>query len=124
MFLVQHQSSSPAALKRTPPLPTDPRSMSKGLSTLAVHVTLYLATLAGAVAPLPIWANVAFAIANGVAIALLFIIGHDAGHGSFVPNRTLNAWISRIAFVPCVHAASLWRAIHNKLHHGRTNLKG
>ena len=124
MLLVQHQTSSPAVLQRTPPLPADPRSLRKGLSTLTVHVALYLATLAGAVATLPIYANVIFAIANGVFIALLFIIGHDAGHGSFVPNRTLNAWIGRIAFVPCVHAASLWRVIHNKLHHGRTNLKG
>ena len=124
MFLVQHQTSSPAALKRSLPLPADPRSMSKGLSTLAVHVALYVATLLGAIAPLPIYANVAFAVANGVFIALLFIIGHDAGHGSFVPGRSLNAWIARVAFVPCVHAASLWRVIHNKLHHGRTNLKG
>jgi omega-6 fatty acid desaturase (delta-12 desaturase) len=124
MFLVPHQASSPAVLKRTPPQPVDPRSLSKGLSILTVHVALYLATLIGAVAPLPTSANVGFAIANGVFIALLFIIGHDAGHGSFVPSRNLNAWISRVAFVPCVHAASLWRVIHNKLHHGRTNLKG
>jgi len=124
MLRVQYQAPSPAVLQRTPPLPADPRSLSKGLSTFAVHVALYLATLAGAVAPLPLYANVLFAIANGVFIALLFIIGHDAGHGGFVPGRTLNLWIGRIAFVPCVHAASLWRVIHNKLHHARTNLKG
>ena len=123
MLRVEHQASSPAVLQRTPPLPTDPRVLSKGLSTLTIHLALYLATLAGAVAPLPLYANLAFAIANGVFIALLFIIGHDAGHGSFVPSRRLNLWIARIAFLPCVHAASLWRVIHNKLHHGRTNLK-
>jgi len=124
MFLVQHQASSPAVVAGTPPLPADPRSLNKGLSILAIHVALYVVTLAGAVAPLPIYANAVFAIANGVFIALLFIIAHDAGHGSFVPSRTLNAWIARVAFVPCVHAASLWRVIHNRLHHGRTNLKG
>jgi omega-6 fatty acid desaturase (delta-12 desaturase) len=54
----------------------------------------------------------------------LFIIGHDGAHGAFVPEKKLNLWIARFAFVPCAHSVSLWRVIHNKLHHGRTNLKG
>jgi omega-6 fatty acid desaturase (delta-12 desaturase) len=36
----------------------------------------------------------------------------------------MNGWLARFAFLPCVHAPSLWRVAHNKLHHGRTNLKG
>jgi omega-6 fatty acid desaturase (delta-12 desaturase) len=100
------------------------RSLHAGLRVFGVHFALYLATLVGAVAPLPLWLNLVFAGANGVFIALLFIIGHDGGHGSLVPGRNWNLWLSRIAFLPCVHAASLWRVTHNKRHHARTNLKG
>jgi omega-6 fatty acid desaturase (delta-12 desaturase) len=102
----------------------DRRSLRTGLSLFAVHSALYFVTLAGALAPLPIPLNAAFAVANGVLIALLFIIGHDGAHGSFVPGQKLNLRIARLAFVPCAHSVSLWRVIHNKLHHGRTNLKG
>src|ERR1700733_7313990 len=90
------------------------RSLHAGLRVFAVHFGLYLATLVGAVAPLPLWLNLVFAGANGVFIALLFIIGHDGGHGSLAPGRSWNLWLSRIAFLPCVHAASLWRVTHNK----------
>lgn len=102
----------------------DKRSAARGLSIFAAHFTLYGVTLFGAVAPLPLWANVLFALANGVLIALLFIVGHDGAHGAFVPGRKMNLWIARFAFIPCVHAVSLWCTIHNKLHHGYTNLKG
>jgi omega-6 fatty acid desaturase (delta-12 desaturase) len=102
----------------------DKRSAARGLATLGVHFGLYFATLAGALAPLPLWANIVFALANGVLIALLFIIAHDGAHGAFVPGRKMNLWIARFAFIPCVHAVSLWCTVHNKLHHNYTNLKG
>ena len=98
-------------------------SLSRGLGLFSVHVILYFATLAGAVANLPLPVTILFAVANGIFIALLFIIGHDGSHGSFVPQRSWNLWFSRLAFVPCVHSASLWRSTHNE-HHRRTNLKG
>lgn len=102
----------------------DPRSLGRGLFLFAVHAILYIATLAGAIADFPLPVNVLFGAANGMFIALLFIIGHDANHGSYVPGARWNRWFARLAFVPCVHAASLWRRTHNELHHQRTNLKG
>jgi omega-6 fatty acid desaturase (delta-12 desaturase) len=106
------------------PAPQDRRSTPKGLSLLASHGALYLLTLVGALAPLPLSVNLAFSIANGVLIALLFILGHDAAHGSLVRKRHLNRWLARLAFIPCAHSVSLWRTIHNHGHHARTNLKG
>jgi omega-6 fatty acid desaturase (delta-12 desaturase) len=103
---------------------TDPRSPLRGMGIFAVHVLLYLATLIGAVANFPVATNIVFSMANGVFIALLFIIGHDGCHGSFVPQRRWNLWFARLAFLPCVHSTSLWRRTHNELHHQRTNLKG
>jgi acyl-lipid omega-6 desaturase (Delta-12 desaturase) len=102
----------------------DARSLGRGFVLFAVHMALYLATLLGAVANLDLPVNVLFGTANGVFIALLFIIGHDGTHGSFVPHRNWNRWFARLAFVPCVHAVSLWRRTHNEMHHQRTNLKG
>ena len=102
----------------------DQRSLRRGLEIFVVHFLLYFATLAGAVANFPLALNILFAVANGIFIALLFIIGHDGNHGSFVPRRSWNIWLARLAFVPCVHAASLWRRTHNEMHHRRTNLKG
>ncbi|HEY6578528.1 MAG TPA: fatty acid desaturase [Rhizomicrobium sp.] len=83
-----------------------------------------MGTLLGAIANFGIPVNIMFAVANGIFIALLFIIGHDGCHGSFVPQRKWNLWLARLSFIPCVHSASLWRRIHNELHHQRTNLKG
>jgi omega-6 fatty acid desaturase (delta-12 desaturase) len=57
-------------------------------------------------------------------IARLFVIGHDACHGSYTPNKTLNKWIGRIAFLPSLTPYSLWEIGHNLAHHGFTNLKG
>jgi acyl-lipid omega-6 desaturase (Delta-12 desaturase) len=122
--LTPAKGPSEAVLQNIAALVARRRTLHEGLKVFGVHFALYLATLVGAVAPLPIGLNLAFAGANGVFIALLFIIGHDAGHGSFVPGRSWNLWLSRIAFIPCVHAASLWRVTHNKRHHARTNLKG
>ena len=70
----------------------DPRSLVRGLSLFAVHASLYVATLIGAVANFPLPVNILFGAANGVFIALMFIIGHDANHMCFVPDRRWNRW--------------------------------
>ncbi|MGB3808915.1 MAG: fatty acid desaturase [Parvibaculum sp.] len=100
------------------------KSLRRGLTILGIHYALYLATLVGAVAALPLWLNLLFAVANGALIGLIFLIGHDTGHASFVPGRRWNIWLTRIAFTPCLHSRSLWDVVHNRIHHGYANLKG
>lgn len=102
----------------------DRRSLARGLTLFAGYAVLYAATLIDALAPFPIALNLAAGIANGICIAMLFIIGHDCCHGAFVPGRRWNLWLARICFIPVVHSISLWRVAHNGNHHGRTNLKG
>ena len=58
------------------------------------------------------------------AIVRLFLIGHDACHGSFFDSAKLNAVCGRIAFLPSMTAFSLWEVGHNTAHHGFNNLKG
>jgi len=60
----------------------------------------------------------------GLAIARLFVIGHDACHQAFFSNRTANRWIGRLVFLPSLTPYSLWEAGHNVSHHVYTNLKG
>ena len=102
----------------------DRRSLARGLVVFGTYSVLYLATMIDAVAPFPVTLNIAFAIGNGVCIAMLYIVGHDCGHGALVPGRRWNLWLGRLAFIPVVHSLSLWRVTHNQKHHGRTNLKG
>jgi len=58
------------------------------------------------------------------AIVRLFLIGHDACHGSFFRSARLNAVCGRIAFLPSMTPFSLWDVGHNTAHHGFNNLKG
>src|SRR5205085_7900728 len=93
-------------------------------SRFADMSVLYRNTLIVAIANIAFPVYILFGASNVVFIALLFIIGHDANHGSFVPHPRWNRWFARLAFIPCVHSASLWRRTHNEMHHQRTNLKG
>jgi acyl-lipid omega-6 desaturase (Delta-12 desaturase) len=58
------------------------------------------------------------------AIVRLFLIGHEACHGSYFGHGKLNAVVGRIAFLPSLTAYSLWEVGHNTAHHGFNNLKG
>lgn len=59
-----------------------------------------------------------------LAIVRLFIIGHDACHGSLTDHDALNKVLGRIAFLPSMTPYSLWRVGHNVIHHGFNSLKG
>jgi omega-6 fatty acid desaturase (delta-12 desaturase) len=71
-----------------------------------------------------LWVQIFASLVAALWIARLFVIGHDACHGSYTPNKTLNKWIGRIAFLPSLTPFSLWEIGHNLAHHGFTNLKG
>ncbi len=59
-----------------------------------------------------------------IQIARLFIIGHDACHQSLTPDRKLNKWLGRLAFLPSLTPFKLWELGHNMAHHGFSNLRG
>jgi omega-6 fatty acid desaturase (delta-12 desaturase) len=61
--------------------------------------------------------------AAGVLLAVLFVVGHDACHGSFTSRRWLNLGIGRLAFLPTLTPYSTWELSHNLTHHVYTNLK-
>ena len=57
-------------------------------------------------------------------IVRVFMIGHDACHGSLFKSAALNHTIGRVAFLPSLTAYSLWDVGHNVAHHSFNNLKG
>jgi len=51
----------------------------------------------------------------------LFLIGHDACHGSFARKRALSEMIARFSLSASFHVFAAWRYWHNIVHHGSTN---
>jgi omega-6 fatty acid desaturase (delta-12 desaturase) len=98
------------------------RGLWLGLASLAVPTVVWLVTLAGVLVA-PWWAKVPLGIVNGMAIGVLFIVGHDACHGILVPYRRLNRLCGRWGLLPALHPYASWVHNHNGLHHGFTNIK-
>lgn len=100
------------------------RSYAMGLTLFGVTAAGYLGTLTAALAA-PTWTlRLLFGLLNGVSIASLFVIGHDACHGSLTPSQTLNRWLGRFCLLPTLTPAIAWIHSHNGMHHGWTSLKG
>jgi len=62
--------------------------------------------------------------AEAVFMARLFILGHDACHGSAFGGPRARAIAGRIFFLPTLTPYSTWQIGHNSVHHGYSNLKG
>ena len=105
-------------------IPLGQRSTARALLLLAVDYLLLAGTIAGTIWFQAIWAKLLSGLLAGFIIGRLFVIGHDGCHQSLTPNRRLNKWLGRIAFLPSLTAYSLWDMGHNVVHHGFTNLKG
>jgi omega-6 fatty acid desaturase (delta-12 desaturase) len=93
------------------------------IGLFAADFAMYIAATAIAAAPVPLALRIAAGLCAGVLLAVLFVIGHDACHGSFTSRNWLNRAIGRIAFLPTITPYSTWELSHNHTHHVYTNLK-
>jgi omega-6 fatty acid desaturase (delta-12 desaturase) len=100
------------------------RSSARGIVYFAVSAAVYWTTFLAMALPATWPARVAIALVNGLAVGILFIVGHDACHGSLTPSHLLNNVIGRLAFLPSLHPFAAWEYSHNAMHHGWTNLRG
>jgi omega-6 fatty acid desaturase (delta-12 desaturase) len=96
------------------------RALVLGLAIFAADLIGYAAFVYGAIASEAIALKVLFSILAGVCVSLLAIVGHDAAHQSFLPSRFSNDLVGTIAFLPALHAYSLWEHHHNRVHHRYT----
>lgn len=98
------------------------KTYQQGFCSLVGASAFWLLTLAG-IAFLPWYAKIPLAVLNGLAISVIFVVGHDAGHGSLFPVRWLNRLAGRWCLMPALHPFTAWVHNHNGLHHGFTNIK-
>src|ERR1700738_4314392 len=89
------------------------KSNGLALAIVAADVVIYVVLTWGAVA----YQSWVLGTLAGAAIAMLFVVGHDACHGSFTASQRLNLWIGRIAFLPSLTPFRAWEFGHNQTHH-------
>jgi omega-6 fatty acid desaturase (delta-12 desaturase) len=100
------------------------RSTVRGLGLIARDTVLYAAAVTGLLTTDrwylvgPLW------LLAGVAVSGLFVLGHDAAHGSLFDSDRLNALIGRVTMLPSLHATEVWVFGHNRVHHGHTLRQG
>lgn len=97
-------------------------ALLRGLSSFLAAGAAWLFSLS-AIILAPWWAKTPLAALNGIAIGVLFIVGHDACHGILLPGRRLNRRAGRLCLLPALHPFASWIHNHNGLHHGFTNIK-
>ncbi|MEO8597163.1 MAG: fatty acid desaturase [Candidatus Solibacter sp.] len=99
------------------------KSTALACALLTLDILIYTACFYGAAHTASDWRGWCFGCAEGVAIAMLFIVGHDACHGSYTAHRALNGVLGRVAFLPSLTPFRTWELGHNQTHHVYTNLK-
>ena len=100
------------------------RSNLRGTAVFAFSAMLYVLLFVG-IFVLPYWwMRFAAFLIQPLVIGALFIIGHDACHGSLVRSGWLNRVLGRCCFLPAWHPYASWAYAHNSMHHGWTNFKG
>jgi omega-6 fatty acid desaturase (delta-12 desaturase) len=100
------------------------RSLRSAVAHLVVRLVVYAAAFVAALTVSPVGLRLLAALVAGVFSGSLFMIGHDACHGSYTSRRGWNQVLGRIAFLVSYHTYSLWDLSHNRIHHVHTNLKG
>jgi omega-6 fatty acid desaturase (delta-12 desaturase) len=96
----------------------------KAMALFALDLAFFLGAFAFTLLARNPVAQLAGGALMGLAIARLFVIGHDACHQCYVSDRTWNRRIAWLAFLPSLTTYSLWEAGHNLGHHVFTNLRG
>lgn len=92
----------------------------KGLAYFFKDYAVHFAILAGIASTDRWFFLVPLFVLSSFSVSGLFIIGHDAAHGSLFRNKDLNLWIGRLAMLPSLHVYESWVFGHNRLHHGFT----
>ena len=100
------------------------RSNTKAWLTLAQGAFLYIAPFTLLVRTTQWWAVLLLWLAVGLAIAGLFVLGHDASHGALFDSKRMNRFVARSCMAPSAHVEAAWNLGHNRIHHGYTTREG
>lgn len=123
-MLIEHAAAIPnRKIIRSWLAPLSNKNTAYAITLVILDIFLFALAIGAAVVLAQPWLQVLGGLVAGLAIARLFILGHDACHQSFTPHRRLNRWLGRLVFLPSLTPYSLWDVGHNVVHHGYTNLK-
>ena len=100
------------------------RSNLVGYSAAVLDGAIFLTAVYLACASADVWLQALFSVIAGTMISTLFVLAHDAGHGSLVRHRRGNAFLARVLLLPSLHNLTLWRIAHNRGHHQAANIQG
>lgn len=100
------------------------RPMLRALVALSQAWVLWLLPVAALAFAHAWWMVVGLWLLAGLGVAGLFVLGHDASHGSLVESRRLNRLIARLCMAPSAHVEAAWDLGHNRVHHGYTTRQG
>jgi omega-6 fatty acid desaturase (delta-12 desaturase) len=104
--------------------PLRAKSTTLALAIFSADACLYAAATWFAFTSAAVLPAIAWGLVAMLATGMLFVVGHDACHGSFTASPRLNGWIGRAAFLPSLTPFRAWDEGHNRTHHVHTNLKG
>ncbi|MBL7898999.1 MAG: acyl-CoA desaturase [Crocinitomicaceae bacterium] len=96
--------------------------VSKTIIMIAIYLVPFILMLTGVITN--IWLIMASWIIMGIGMAGIGMgVMHDANHGSYSKNETVNKILGRIIILVGGFAAN-WKIQHNILHHSYTNIHG
>jgi omega-6 fatty acid desaturase (delta-12 desaturase) len=121
---VQVAATAAMPSRKTLLLPFERSGYLRPFLALAIDIGVFSAGLALVLMDSALLLKLVGTLLITAGIVRLFLIGHDACHGSFFKSALLNDIFGRIAFLPSMTAFSLWDIGHNVAHHGFNNLKG
>jgi omega-6 fatty acid desaturase (delta-12 desaturase) len=104
--------------------PFTKRSNVLGYSAALLDVAVFVTAVCLACASANAWLQALFSVIAGTMISTLFVLAHDASHGSLVRHRRGNALLARLLLLPSLHNLTLWKIQHNRMHHQDSNIKG
>lgn len=91
-------------------------------------LALHLATVAVGIALLArgpgLLASLALSLVIGHAFTGMAFVGHELLHGSIVKSRRAAHLIGWVCLLPFTLSPRLWKAWHNRMHHGNTMIAG
>ena len=90
--------------------PSTWRSIYELMVTLVPFAFLWV--LAWAAMDVSAWLSLGIAALNGGFLVRLFIIQHDCGHASYLPNRTAQDWLGRALGVLTLTPYDVWKRTH------------
>lgn len=100
------------------------RSSARAVIALVQAVVLYAIPVAGLILTDSWWMLLILWPLAGLAVAGLFVLGHDASHGALFDSRRVNQAVARLCMAPSAHVEASWDLGHNRVHHGYTTRQG